>query len=168
MRKQAEGAEHPSVAATSTELASVLMQQGRYAEAEPYLTEALAIYRAAYADDHPSTAEVLVGLGRLYLTQGRPTEAEAQAREALRIRRAMLPDAHWQIAEAESVLGASLAAQARYAAAEPLLTQSYQALHDVNGANHESTQRALERLVAFYTAWEKPAQAAEYRALLVR
>ena len=55
IREQGLGTEHPDVAYTLNELASLYRAQGRYAEAEPLHQRALAIYQKVLGAEHPDT-----------------------------------------------------------------------------------------------------------------
>jgi hypothetical protein len=49
------GADHPSVATNLNNLAGLLKDQGKYAEAEPLFRRALEIYETQLGENHPST-----------------------------------------------------------------------------------------------------------------
>lgn len=97
--------------------------------------------------------------------EGKTKEAVSRYDEARQIydRRAgdALKDAYLK-----GVLGECLIAQGRYNEAEPLLTESYTALNSSLGQSNSGTLEAKRRLVSLYEAWNKPEQAAQYRALL--
>ena len=56
------GEEHPNVATTLNNLASVLEAQGDYDAAESHYREALALHRRIYGEEHPGVATVLSNL----------------------------------------------------------------------------------------------------------
>jgi len=66
-------------------LGSALTNAARYAEAEPLLNRALAIYEKALGPEHPNTAGSLNRLAVLYDSQGRYGEAEPLYNRALAI-----------------------------------------------------------------------------------
>ena len=53
-----------------------------------------------------------------------------------------------------------------HAAAEALLLDVYATLHERYGDAHRETRSVVERLVALYEAWGRPAEAARYRSRL--
>jgi len=55
LTKRLLGESHPSVATSLNNLAGLYYSQGRYAEAEPLLTQALAIVEQQLGVDHPHT-----------------------------------------------------------------------------------------------------------------
>ena len=71
-----------------------LMQQRRYAEAEPRHRRALEIHRRILGEDHPLTASSYNNLAINLDEQGRHAEAEPLLRQALAIRRRVLGEDH--------------------------------------------------------------------------
>jgi hypothetical protein len=59
-----------------------------------------------------------------------------------------------------------LTAQARFPEVEPLLLASYESLKKSQTENSPRLRHTRQRLVNLYEAWNKPEQAAPYRALL--
>lgn len=79
------GAEHPNLATSLNNLASLYYMLGRYAAAEPLYRRALAIWRKRHGSDHPIVAAGLANLAFLSQAQGRHVEAEMLYRQALSI-----------------------------------------------------------------------------------
>jgi tetratricopeptide (TPR) repeat protein len=102
--------------------------------------------------------------GLIYSQTGRIDEAEKLLREAVRIRTENMPETHFLRATANGALGEFLTTQKRFAEAEPFLLASYDSLTKSQAANSPRTRRARVRLANLYEAWNKPAQAAPYRA----
>jgi hypothetical protein len=84
----------------------------------------------------------------------------------VRIRAENVPETHFMRATANGALGEFLTAQARFPEAEAFLLASYQSLKKSQAENSPRTRLALQRLANLYEAWNKPEQAAPYRALL--
>ncbi len=80
--------------------------------------------------------------------------------------RKSLPKGHWRLAYVQTDLGSCLTELARYADAEPQLLEAYESIKTKRGLQHKKTIETLERIVALYIAWDKPDQAAAYRAIL--
>ena len=76
---------HPVVATSLNNLATLYVDQGRYAEAEPLLKRALGIMEKT-APNHPNLATLLDNLAELYTNMGRDDEAEKLLARAKRIR----------------------------------------------------------------------------------
>jgi tetratricopeptide (TPR) repeat protein len=98
IREKVLGPEHPDVATSLNNLASLYRAQGRYAEAEPPLTRALAIREKVLGPEHPDVATSLNNLAGLYATQGRYAEAEPRYQQALAIQEKALGPDHPQVA----------------------------------------------------------------------
>ena len=65
-------------------------RQGKLAEAEPFLVQALEVRRRVLGAEHPDTLHSLYGVALLYRKQGKRSEAEGLLVQALegRLRRA--------------------------------------------------------------------------------
>ena len=87
-------------------------------------------------------------------------------REVLEIGRAALPENHWRIFQAQSALGASLVGQGHFEEAEPLVVDAYDHMKDDQRVPAEIVRMTLETVIRLYTAWEKPDEAARYRAMM--
>ena len=89
-------------------LAAVLLEQGKYAEAEAQQRAAVELRRAALGDDHPAVALARNTLAEIASSQGKYAEAESEHRAALAVReRAFGPD-HPEVANSRSNLGTVL------------------------------------------------------------
>lgn len=68
------------------------------------------------------------------------------------------------------MLGGALAGQRRYDEAERLILDGYEGMQkqasSIPAYNRDSLTEAGQRIVDLYTAWGKPAQAAEWRTKL--
>jgi len=64
------GPEHPNVAASVNNLASLYCSLGDYAKAEPLYQRSLAIYEKALGPEHPNVALILNNLALLYAERG--------------------------------------------------------------------------------------------------
>jgi tetratricopeptide (TPR) repeat protein len=71
--------------ATLTNLAALLKDTNRLAEAEPMMRRALAIDETSYGPDHPNVAIRLYNLALLLQATNRLAEAEPLMRRALKI-----------------------------------------------------------------------------------
>ena len=97
---------------------------------------------------------------------GQYVDAQKLLRRSVAIHRKTLPEGHWRLAYVQTDLGSCLTALGRYAEAEPQLLDGYAAILAKRGAQHKKTIETLERIVAMYTAWDKPDQATEYRVII--
>jgi tetratricopeptide (TPR) repeat protein len=81
--EKALGSEHPDVATSLNNLATLSRAQGRYAQAEPLLRRSLAIWEKALGPEHPDVATTLNNLARLLQATNRLEEAEPLDAEGL-------------------------------------------------------------------------------------
>ena len=93
-RLEAERANGENTIVTLHTLASELLAQGKYDEAEPLFREALEVTRATLGDRHPDTLASMNNLGMLLKAKGDLAAAEPLYREALEGRRATLGNRH--------------------------------------------------------------------------
>jgi tetratricopeptide (TPR) repeat protein len=136
----------------------------QYADAETRIKATLEIYRAASGPQYINYPTALMVQGMIYNDTGRTAEAETLLREAVRIRAENVPETHFLRATANGALGEFLTAQGRFPEAESFLLSSYESLKKSQAENSPRTRLALQRLANLYDAWDKPAQAAPYRA----
>ena len=83
------GPEHPDVAMSLNNLATLYQDQGRYGEAEPLVQRALAIMEQRLGPDHPHVEVVRRG----YLTLLRATDRHAEADTSAPCRIGVIPPA---------------------------------------------------------------------------
>ncbi|MEY2499008.1 MAG: eukaryotic-like serine/threonine-protein kinase [Verrucomicrobiota bacterium] len=136
----------------------------QYPEAEARINTTLEIYRAGSSPQYVNYATALMVQGMICSQTGRTAEAEKLLREAVRIRTENVPETHFLRATANGALGEFLTAQARFPEAESFLLASYESLKTSQAEKSPRTRLALERLAHLYDAWNKPEQAASYRA----
>ncbi|MCU1263882.1 MAG: serine/threonine protein kinase [Acidobacteria bacterium] len=139
-------------------------QQGRYAESQSKITETEKIYLESFGPTYDNYPTVLIVKGLILVKTDRPQEGEKFLRDAVKLRTDSLPKEHYWVALANSALGECLTVQKRFAAAEPLLLESYQSLRTSQGANNPRTTLARQRLIALYESWGRNESAAEYRS----
>jgi tetratricopeptide (TPR) repeat protein len=84
--EQNVGLDHPDVATSLNNLASLYDTQGDYAKAEPLYKRSLAISEKALGPDHPDVATTLENLAGLYRGINQNKEAEPLEQRAAKIR----------------------------------------------------------------------------------
>ena len=120
-------------------------------------------YGGAGRDD-PEAHAWLAMVGMALLEAGDHAGAEPVLLECLAMRRKQLPEGDWLTCNAMSLLGGSLAGQGKYAEAEPLLIEGYEKMEPPPPLAFRKPE-VLARVVELYEAWEKPEEAAKWRAL---
>ena len=166
MRRELLGDVHEAVAEGLMHLTRLLKLRGMTEEVVLMYREALAISIELFGEDHPNVAYVNSEFGRSLYYAGQYDEAEKLLRRSVAHHRKSLPEGHWRLAYVQTDLGSCLTALKRYADAEPQLLEAYESIKAKRGPQHKKTIETLERIVALYTAWDKPDQTAEYRAIL--
>ncbi len=155
---------HPTIASVMNNLAGLLRDRKDFDGAESLFHQALEIRRASVGEEHPEFGLSLLGVGVVHLDRGQFREAEATLRQALEVFAAALPAEHWRTADTRSLVGGSLTGQGRFDDAEPQLVEAYENLVETRGPSHAFTVAARKRLLDLYTAWNRPVDAAAYRA----
>ena len=77
LKKKTLGTEHPSLAASLTNLARLAYKQSTFTKSEQLFREAIALDEKTLGPHHANVADDLTGLAELYQKQRRFTEAEA-------------------------------------------------------------------------------------------
>ena len=115
------GPDHPDVATTLNNLSALYHEQGRYADSEPLLKQALVINEKALGSDHPAVATALNNLAQLYMAEGHYAESEPPLKQALAIQEKVLGPDHPDVATTLNSLAWLYYKQHRYADALPLV-----------------------------------------------
>ncbi len=153
------------------DLANLLNQAGRGAEAEPLSRAALDRFRQRFGPADPRTSGILAVLGLSLIQQARWVEAEAILRECLAIREKSQPD-EWTTFNARSTLGGSLLGRKQYAEAEPLIVSGYEGMKArearIPPPGKPRFAEGAERVIRLYEEWGKKDKAAEWRTRLAK
>ena len=135
-------------------LATVLMRQSKFADAEQTLRDTLVIFTKNIRGDHQYIASAEHYLGEALLAQHKYGEAEIVLLAAIEHwKRTGAPI--WRSARSGSALGEALQGQGRTDEAEQYLVDSYRDLNADAGADPDSKRIARERVTKFYTALGK-------------
>ena len=130
--------------------------------------ELVADVRGSMPKDSPDLAARLSECSFALILMGESASAEPYLRELLAIREKAEPD-KWTTFNTHSLLGDSLLAQKKFAEAEPFLLRGYEGLtqreKSIPPQFAVRITQALDRLVALYNAWGRPADAARWKAI---
>jgi class 3 adenylate cyclase/tetratricopeptide (TPR) repeat protein len=149
--EKAHGPDHPDVARALNNLGVLYMELGRYAEAEPLLTRALATREGELGSDHRlSVTLTLHNLGIVYMELARHAEAESNFRRAMAIREKMLGPDHPDVMSTWVGLGALYRKEGRYAEAESLLVHVLAIAEKELGPDHPDVATSLMHLADVY------------------
>jgi len=150
-------------------LAVLRTRQGDFSQAEDLFEKAQAGWMRQlkeWADEDPKTLVTIHGLGVLRREQQRYEEAESLLRRALEARQSKLGRGLPPCLESMHELAVLSLRQARYNEAEALLLQAYNGREAKLGPEHRRTLDSLRELVHLYESWNKPDEAAQWRAKL--
>ena len=153
------GKNHLDTAASYTNLAYNINEQGRYTEAETLLRKALKIRKRLYGEDPLSTAESYNNLAHNLDAQGRHADAEPLHRKALDINVAASGGNNRYTATIYNNLALNLKNQGRYAEAEPLYCKAIKICKQVLGENHSDTAGSYNNLASNLNAQGRYAEA---------
>lgn len=160
------GAEHADTLGTMNNLAYLLSTRGEHAEAEKLARGALEQVRRLFGDEHAQTVSLTDNLSRALLGLGRAEEAAQFAEQAYAMARRLYGAEDWRPAMHRGGWGACLTAMRQFEEAETHLLASYEDLKARLGQSRPRTLRVAKRLVELYEAWARPAQAANWRAVM--
>jgi eukaryotic-like serine/threonine-protein kinase len=163
------GPDHPLTLESRNSLATAYESFGRLADAERLERETLARRRRAVGPGDPMLMGDLLQLARNLLRQQRWQEAEALLRECVSIVEKAAPE-DWSRYDILSLLGAALLGQSRYAEAEPAIIAGCTGLLERQAEIPVPLRFCLlpaaERVVQLYDRWNKPQDAAAWKAKL--
>ena len=134
------------VAAASSDLAQLLQNTNRIAEAEPLMRRTLEIDVATFGEQHPTVAKDLCNLAALLEDTNRLGEAEPLRRRALEIDVTTFGEQHPIVATDLFNLAVLLQDTNRIAEAEPLMRRALKIDVDALGAQHPTVATDLNNL----------------------
>jgi tetratricopeptide (TPR) repeat protein len=144
--------QHPEVATLFHNLASMYLNQERYAEAEPLLEKALKLRTNLFGEEHLSVAESLSSLAGMYLVNGRYAEAESLYLQVRDLNKKFLNEEHPCIAKDFGNLAFLYTKQERYAEAEPLYRKALALKMKLLGEEHLDTLACMGSLAKMLKA----------------
>jgi len=141
---------------------------GQLDKAERWRRKWLAVLKERSGVESAAYAAELALLGDNLLRQKKFADAETVLRECLAIREKTQPQL-WTTFNTQSALGGALADQMKYADAEPLLLKGFAGLKAREASipptiKSDRFAAAADRLVALYTALNKPAEVKKWQA----
>jgi len=160
------GEDHPDTLRTMNNLAVVFKSRGQYQQAEELFFRTWQIKKRVFGEEHPETLATMHNLAVAYDLQKRYQDAEALYAKALAIQTRVLGDEHPDTLNTVRNLATLYKDQQQYDRAEPLYRKAAQISERVLGKEHPDTLSIVNLLIAFYETWDKPEEAAAWRAKL--
>src|SRR6266498_69503 len=150
IREKALGPDHPDVAGSLNNLASIYNLKGDFEKAESFYQRALAIWEKALGPDHPQVTLSLDNLASLYRAKGDNTKAEPLAQRALAIKEKALGPEHPDVALSLNNLVMIYQQRGDYAKAEPLAQRALTISEKTLGPEHFGVAHCLNNLGDLY------------------
>jgi eukaryotic-like serine/threonine-protein kinase len=160
------GPDHPEVATSRENLGNVYFRSGDLDKTAKNLEVVLAMRRKALGDDSEPVARTLANIGTVYLRAKNYEASVTTYREAVARLSTKLGSDHLDVATTLSGMGLALHQLGKYAEAEAAYTRALGLQVKALGEANSATQRTIKAIADLYTAWQKPAAAAAYRAKL--
>jgi serine/threonine protein kinase/tetratricopeptide (TPR) repeat protein len=140
-------------------LANLKLKANDPVAAEATARQALAVYALSLPARHLYVASTHELLGDILLRRESPAAAEAEVRTALEMNVALAGPDSWRAARSEASLGWLLIKRDRAAEGEPMLLAARSKLLVTAGPQHPATKQATARLVEYYHAHHRDAEA---------
>jgi serine/threonine-protein kinase len=154
------GDRHPTVADDLINLGVIQFDRGNYAEAEPYLRQALDIFLAYHGAEHPQTASNMTILARtLIFLPDRDDEALQLLERSLVTRERLFGPVHPGVASTLNELGSLALRRKDYDAAEAYFTRMAEIYRATRGEDHYLVAIALSNRATVYLNREQFAAA---------
>lgn len=150
LRRSADGENHQRTIDALSNLAGVLQDAGRYAEAQPLQEKMLTVCRATLGPEHPHTLTTMNNLAYALDGLGEFARAEGLYREVVEIDRRVLGPTHTETLIAINNLGVMLMDRGLLDKAGPLLTEAYEGRRAAKGEDHPETLLALHNLARLH------------------
>jgi tetratricopeptide (TPR) repeat protein/predicted Ser/Thr protein kinase len=163
-QRQTLGVDNEATRTTLSYLARALNGLGDYAAADATAREAIASFQKQ--SNSRGIGGPLAALGESLLERRQFGDAATTLRQARDGLAQQPPTTKWLPPDVTSLLGAAVAGEGKLAEAEPLLVAGYEGLRDAPGTPPSRLRLAIERLIAFYVAAGRAADATPWRARL--
>ncbi|KAF2181607.1 kinesin light chain 1 [Zopfia rhizophila CBS 207.26] len=153
------GKEHPDTLTSMNNVALVLRDQGKYAEAEKMHREELALSEKAVGKEHPDTLTSMSNVARALSGQGKYAEAEKMHRETLALREKVLGTEHPRTLTSMNNVALALSDQGKYAEAEKMHREELALSEKAVGKEHPDTLTSMSNVAWALSGQGKYAEA---------
>lgn len=144
------GVHHDMFAISLNNLAMSYVSTGEYAQAESFIQQAIAIWKATSGEAHPNVASGLNNLAELYREQGDYVKAELLYQQSLAIRQTALGPSHVDTATSIHNLAEVYRMMGKYQEAEPLYQQALMTWQAALGEQHPLVATVLGNMALLY------------------
>jgi len=150
IRERVVGAEHPDVAESLSDVATLSSYCGNYAQAELLYQRSLAIFEKTLGPEHPTIARVLQALATHYHHRGKYAQVGPLYQRALAILKKTLGAEHSEVAENLNDLARLYTLEGKYAQAESLYQQSLFLYEKVWGSEYPELAIIINNMAELY------------------
>jgi tetratricopeptide (TPR) repeat protein len=157
-----------AVITSLTHLALVEIDLDELETAEAHAREARESCLRELGPNHPKTLEVTHNWATTLVAAGRLEKAAPLLRDNLDTMRVVFPPDHPFVAASLQKLAELYLLQGELASAEEHLLEAYKILEPRGGTSQRRKNAVIEMLVELYEAWERPADADEWRRRIAR
>ena len=147
-------------------LASLYLKDGDAETAEKTARDALEIYAKSLPPEHLYVASTHQLLGDILTVRGQYRPAETELRMALDLNRRLAGPDSWRAARSDAALGWCLIKAGNDLAGAPMLAMAQARLLQTLGAKSPVTRQASQRLIEYYRAHRREADATRVLAAL--
>jgi hypothetical protein len=151
---------------TLHQLAGVLSENRRYAEATQLASTALDTRRKVLPTGHRDIGLSLQRLGAIALREGKVASAEAQLRQALEVLRLSYEEGDWRLSNCARLWGECALKQGDCARAESLLVPASEVLLSSKALNARDKRGVVEAMIALYDSLGNAAEVSRWRETL--
>jgi len=162
MRRRVLGEDHADTLTSLSNMGVALVDQGKFAEAEPFYREAMERRRKVLGGKHADTLLSINNMGALLLAQSKLPEAETYLREALEARREVFGPKHADTLASVSAVGQLLRVQGKLADAETYYREALEGRRVVLGEEDSETLTSINNVGSLLQAQGKLAEAEPY------
>jgi len=155
---------HADLAWTLTYLARARTQLKKHDEAEPLFKEMYETAQVVRGKENKTVAIRLYDWARCLAAQYKYEDAEPKLREALRLFEIVFKPGSLSIDRGRIQLAACLTHLEKFAEAEPLLQTAYGSVTTADEPDSTTLEDAINALIELYEKWNRPADAAEWKA----
>jgi len=155
------GENHPDTSFSGHNVANILAEQERFAEAIPMYERVLAVREAAFGPENPRVADVLANMAAAHGDMGEYDESVTYARRAIAIYERATGVDHAKSLAARATLGVALMQLGRLDEARGVLQAVLSGQEAVHGEHHAQVVDALVNLASIDLAADAPLPAIE-------
>ena len=158
------GPDHPDTLGSRNSLAMCLVSLDEHDDALAVHRDVLNIRTGKWGPDHPDTLVSLGNVANTLIAMDQYDEAVPILEDLIERADRTYTKSHEYTGRFRATLGGALRKLERYEQSEPILLEAHEILLAAVGEDHPQTTRAARMLELLYEAWERPEDAAKWRA----